>query len=380
MNTKISPLTSREKFEKSLVGGILFLTLLTFLTLPSCQNPEKEIQPTLSEILEPTNALLSELAEPAQKLTAPSNEKTDVTGQKGTIIHLDPEKLETVDGSPMGEHIDIELVEMTSVYDLLTNNAPTVSNGQLLETGGSYYLNMTSNDVQLKVKQDKALEVEFPKLTDDEMAVFLGERDSLERINWVQSEQDFETKNLVKPKKPNQATPKKQKSNAPDLENLYAFMANQTEDFVPTDSASLKEYREMMIKYNQEAKTYKSIDVLEFGLINCDKFVREEKELVHLRLRLDSSTTAGTRFFAVFKNINSMMSQSFYGQTQENFGFFGIPIGEEITIIGIGAEGENAYYFEREITIPEKDATISPNFQLSSAEEISERLQQLKNS
>ena len=46
------------------------------------------------------------------------------------------------------------------------------------------------------MKQGKGLEVEFPKLTDDEMGFFLGERDSLGQMNWIQAEQNFKSKDL----------------------------------------------------------------------------------------------------------------------------------------------------------------------------------------
>lgn len=166
------------------------------------------------EHLKQVDKILAEISEEPQYFSAPSNKTTKVTGAEGTIIYVDPAQLETVDGSPLDSNIQIELIEMTDNSSLILNNAQTVSNGQILVTGGAYYLNMTSNGKQLKMKQGKGLDVEFPKLTEDEMALFLGERDSLGQVNWtvtadkfksIETQADalnFDTHKPTEPKKP----------------------------------------------------------------------------------------------------------------------------------------------------------------------------------
>ena len=171
------------------------LSILVAVILIGCNNEQdKKVQINPFDQLEQVDNLLSEIAEKPQQLTTLSDKPKTVTGAKGTIIHVDPNRLETVDGSPLGDNIQIELLEMTDNSSLVLNNAQTISNGQILVTGGAYYLNMTSDGKQLKMKQGTGLAVEFPKLTEDEMGIFLGERDSLDQINWIPTEDSFKPK------------------------------------------------------------------------------------------------------------------------------------------------------------------------------------------
>ncbi|MDQ3072177.1 MAG: hypothetical protein M3Q97_02775 [Bacteroidota bacterium] len=120
----------------------LFISIAVTIIFFGCKNgPDKQEDTDLKDQtelvrvnpldqLKQVDKLLSELAEKPQQLTAPSDKPTTVTGAKGTVIHVDPTRLETVDGSPLGGNIEIELLEMTDNKSLLLYNAPTVSNGQ----------------------------------------------------------------------------------------------------------------------------------------------------------------------------------------------------------------------------------------------------------
>jgi hypothetical protein len=174
------------------VISILFIVLSIILFgCDGAQNKVTQINPV--DELAQVDKLLSEIAEKPQQLSASSDKVSTVIGSKGTIIHVDPSRLETVDGSALGDNIQIELLELTDNSAMLLNNTQTTSNGQILVTGGAYYLNMTSDGKQLKMKQGKGLEVEFPKLTDSEMGLYTGERDSLGQMNWIETTAKFES-------------------------------------------------------------------------------------------------------------------------------------------------------------------------------------------
>ncbi|MDQ3072176.1 MAG: hypothetical protein M3Q97_02770 [Bacteroidota bacterium] len=129
---------------------------------------------------------------------------------------------------------------------------------KILVTGGAYYLNMNSNGKQLKMKQGKGLEVEFPKLTENEMGLFLGERDSLGQINWTSTNEtfkqkdtqvasDYESQNPAEPTKPIKASEKNNRVLSvifedslmlPELQhyNNVSFRVNDDCEFNPEDS------------------------------------------------------------------------------------------------------------------------------------------------
>jgi hypothetical protein len=182
---------------KKFTGLLLYLSLVLF----GCDNPEKRIlENNQSNSLAPKqetgklNDYLKKFEEPSQTFNISSLKPTQIKGKKGTMISINPADLETVDGKPVGKDIQIELKELTNQQQLLRTNAQTVSNGQLLVSGGAYFINMVSNGQQLKLKDGKSLGVAFPKLSEDEMALFYGQRDSLGQINWQKASETLKTK------------------------------------------------------------------------------------------------------------------------------------------------------------------------------------------
>ena len=149
-----------EQCKRTIMKSILSLFIIAVIILTGCKaDSESEVENKEPIKINPldrlgqVDRLLSELSEKPQQFEVPSNRETEVFGAKGTLIHVDPNRLETIDGTPLGDKIQIELLEMTDNSNMLLNNTQTVSNGQILVTGGAYHLNMTSDEKQLKMKQ-----------------------------------------------------------------------------------------------------------------------------------------------------------------------------------------------------------------------------------
>lgn len=343
-------------------------------------NPLKE--------LEQVDNLLSEITEKPQKLTVPSDKKTTMTGAKGTIIHVDPNRLETVDGSPLGDDIQIELLEMTNNASMLLNNAQTVSNGKILVTGGAYYLNMTSDGKQLKMKQGIGLEVEFPKLTEDEMGLFLGERDSLGQINWISTSANFETKDIQDAKKPKK--PIKKEDVVTEI-TIFEFDDYLT-DSVPApkkvnkEDVSEEEYQEYLKKVQEyevlkkeieyQRQTYQAVELMNFGWINCDRFYNDPSPKTDIQLIVNNDSLQGARFFAVFKDIRSVMTECYYKGRKENASFRNIPEGKEVTIIALSAKDKTPYVFETTINT-ETDKKVQIEFMETTQADIKDRMKRI---
>ena len=119
----------------------------------------------------------------------------------GTTIYINPNDLETLDGKPLTENIEIELKELTNQLELFGTNTQTVSNGKLLVSGGAYYLNMKSNGKQLKIKDGKNINIDFPKLTNEKMSLFYGQKDSLGIMNWESTKTKFTNIDKIKENK-----------------------------------------------------------------------------------------------------------------------------------------------------------------------------------
>ena len=76
------------------------LLVLIAVCLFACDNKQEEKVNPL-EALKEVDKLISELADKPQKLTTTTQKKTIVVGKEGTRIHVDPNQLETVDGTPL---------------------------------------------------------------------------------------------------------------------------------------------------------------------------------------------------------------------------------------------------------------------------------------
>jgi len=377
------------------------ISIISLFTLNCCQSPSSE-QERSGEIikaeivstnpldeLEQVDNLLLELAEKQQRLTAPSDKETILTGAKGTIIHVDPNRLETVDGSPIGDNIELELLEMTDNSSLLLNNAQTVSNGQILITGGAYYVNMTSDGKQLRLKQGKALELEFPKLTDDEMGLFLGDRDSLGQMNWIPTESNFKSKKIENAKEPEKPIKKKEVFTEVSIIPLGEYNVDTTvigPKKVNSEDVTEEEYQEYLIKLQEyeelkkeieyQRQTYQVIKLMNFGWINCDRFYTDPNPKTDIQLLVNKDSLHTARFYAVFKDIRSFVTEYFYKGRREAPTFRNIPIGKELTIIAISGSNDSPYVFETTINTM-TDQQVKIEFTATTQAELKEKIEKL---
>lgn len=327
----------------------IILSIVVAAIFIGCNNDQgKKVQINPLDELEQVDNLLSEIAEKPQQLTAPSDKKATVAGAKGTVIHVDPNLLETVDGSPLGDNIQIELLEMTDYLSMLLNNTQTVSNGQILVTGGAYYINMTSNGKQLKMKRGKGLEIEFPKLTDDEMGLFLGERDSLGQINWKENEQKFESSDTDKTR------------------NISIPM--------PTGYPSVTDTLAHNSMTEKERETYKAVEIMNFGWINCDRFLNDPTPKRNIELIVTNDTISGARFYAVFEDINSIMTEYYYRDYRP--AFKNIPEGRQLKIFALSVIDDKPYFFETSVNTS-IDKQVQVTFSESTHADIKKKIKRL---
>ncbi len=127
--------------------------------------------------------LLSKFEDKSQFFNLSNSKNSEVKGKKGTIIHLVPNNLELENGGAITGNLKLELKELTNQKDLFKNDAQTLSDGKLLISGSSYYIEITSNGNKVNLKKGKTLEVEFPKITNRNMELFYGERDALNQMS-----------------------------------------------------------------------------------------------------------------------------------------------------------------------------------------------------
>lgn len=331
------------------------LLLLATIGLTSCGNQQTtdvDISPKIDTkgAAKKINDLLAKYEEPSQVFQVSASKPTQVKEKQGTTISINPNDLTTESGEPLGQKIQIELKELTNQTQLLKSNAQTVSNGQLLVSGGAYYINMTSDGKQLKLKDGKTLSVEFPKLSDNEMSLFYGQRDSLGGMNWKESTETFK----VKPRQAEQQqtatkTTTKKKS---EMEALLYYIESDR-----STTPMTKEEKEKMERVTKVyEKVYSAVNISSLGWINCDRFLEIQSKTDLLVNFNPSDSISSANIYLVFKDINSVM-QSYYfsynGKTN-NEGFKDIPVGYKVRLVAYTIKDEKVLSYASDITVKNK--------------------------
>ncbi len=124
-----------------------------------------------------------------QKFIVAKHKTAVVKAKKGLRVTVNPAVLLKEDGTAVDGLIQISIVELTGGNELFAANATTVCNGRLLASGGSYFIGMECNGQKLKIKKGSNLNVEFPKLQNEEMELFYGNRDADSNMNWIRAGQ-----------------------------------------------------------------------------------------------------------------------------------------------------------------------------------------------
>lgn len=116
--------------------------------------------------------------------------------QEGAIIYVPSHSFAYENGQAINdEQIEIQIKEAYNYTDFILEDLYTESKDQILESGGMIYIQAYANGKKLKIKDDKRLEITYPlQEVKEDMQLFYSSTDETGRINWENSEQNFETK------------------------------------------------------------------------------------------------------------------------------------------------------------------------------------------
>lgn len=138
---------------------------------------------TLATMYSIPTAMLTDKVKP-QTFTVINRSDTVIEGKKGIKVIIPKNCFDLPD--PNAE-VKIELKEYTTATDFLFANLTTSSNGRMLESGGTIYINATSEGKQIALKKGQNLSLAFPtgKATPKPgMQTFYGKVTDDGTINW----------------------------------------------------------------------------------------------------------------------------------------------------------------------------------------------------
>lgn len=330
-------------YKKLIMKIVVFFSCL-ILCLIACDNSKNGNNQNSNNIVDEVDNLLLKNASPKQYFIVSASKSSIIKGKEGTIVYVEPQNLMMPNNQSLGKEIEVELLELNKKSDLLAYNTPTItSKGDLLVSGGVYYINMTSNGEQLKIKNE--LKVEFPKLTKEKMELFMGTKNASNQVVWTSSKQKFLSKELDKPRKP-----KKKKTTSSEIDVIMDYVEGKTEKLTEEE---LSEYKKKKQAYEEQMKTYNAITLLAFGWINCDRFLNDPNPKVDIELLVANNKFTKARFYLMFKGIRSLLSLN-YTKGEKSI-FNAIPTQKDVELIGVAYENGDSYIFRQALKTKESE-------------------------
>lgn len=396
----------------SLFALALLMALLAWGCSPSATDNRDTGPGSLQPL--PDSAALGDLMKPfapaMQTFSLSPTRPATVTGAAGTKIHVAPKDLQMPDGSPVSSPIEVSLVECTSVAELLGAGLQTVSDGRLLETGGSYYIDMRSQGQQLSLREGKSLAVEFPQNVDEGMELFYGEPNASGQMNWIPAGQDFEPASA-------EAT-----EASPQSDTIFVLVSDSTTDTFPNmadvwdyldaqqrpRNLSNEEKRQERRRMAEEARkervasernradqdsaamrlrrdfgtssvvdavsqlgqvTYQAVDLDRFGWYNCDRYMQETNAMTVSVSRFGQERTPA-KVYLVSASAASIISLDDFGMGTPPSAM--LPRDSKWDVILLSKNHEGQYCYARAQREPDQSTVQLPAGKVASEAEIKE--------
>ena len=254
---------------------------------------------------------------------------TTIYGKEGTEIHIPTTALTS------RKLVSIKLKEFYSLADLMINDLSTVSDGEMIQTGGSIYLEAREHQTEKKVtiNPNLGLDIAFTGGREDpKMEVFIKDPHSA-KMNWIRPRKTEVT--MIK-----------------SWSMTETILDPETNEVISSKTYnSKKEWEEHLNKKAEEKKTadiviakkkanYEKLKVYDMGYINCDRFPDEPK--IQFMVAADDSIVA--EYFVVFDNVRGVLK----GETRGNSVDFGtIPSDKAARLIAVSFQGDKTYFYSQ---------------------------------
>jgi len=285
------------------------------LAINACTKKQESITPSDVSL----NSYLAQKRIESQKFTVNANNNNVITGNNGTKVYIGGGTLRTMSGQKVTGNVTFELKEVTTLSGMVLNNAPTVSKGKLLKSGGEFYIAASQNgeSLQLASTANYFIQIAAPHGTSDSMQIFTGQ-DSSGVIAWTPVKTDTVNSNIQTP--------------------------DTTVNQQPYDSSAYFNYNNSSWGIMNTAYTY-MVKSMSFGWINADYFIEmnyanlcEQTVVCDPSLNLDINAT---HVYYILPSTNSCANLY---TTNGGFVFRGgIPNKQSIKIIALSTKNGKCY-------------------------------------
>ena len=225
-----------------------------------------------------------------------NSEGIEISTLNGNVFTIAPDSFNDEDGRPYEGEVLFELKEVYTKTEMIKNKLSTTSNGELLVSGGMFYISAQTKDgKELTLKKDIQL---CAKLLESQKAYedFYGERNPDGSLNWQRNVQHS------------------------------------------SGGVGMSE-RHCMNNY--------LTTIQNLGWINCDYFYNGKRDG---EIAIQSKEKDLMVNF-IFDELNSIMS---FTKVEEGYKLSSIPLNQKGKIIAYKENGQNILYFEKDFTIEDK--------------------------
>jgi hypothetical protein len=244
----------------------------------------------------------------------------EIKGKEGTIIKIPKDAFEKNASDKVTGEVEISLMEFYSKADILTSNLHTMSNKNILETGGMIYISAYSSGEKLKLKKGVKIEIEFPTRNMENMGIFLGQLQN-SHLNWIQQIEDPRY-TVSEGNKPVRRVVN---------EEYYGFEKYGNDS---NTVAALRKMDNIILNSN------------ELGWINCDRFLKFNNK-TNMIVEMDTTFKPIVRL--IFKDINAIMPG--YQNIGQQIAFNDIPVGQRATLVAFSLVNNEPYFVSKDILI-----------------------------
>lgn len=254
--------------------------------------------------------------------------------------------------------IRFEVQEAYTPGDMILYNAPTISNGRLLESGGEINIRaFKGNEELFLIPFGPGLDVHLPTTVKENMELFYASRDRRQNLNWVKD-------TLLTPTNFNLPADTLAEDPEENISGSQVFL----------DSAN-GDWSEIFWSTSNEAESY-LFNTKKLGWINCDRFYNDSTEKTDLVVHLDTPLPEGytTQAYLVFEDINSVMPV--YSYDDLIFTANNIPIGSKVKLVVLGEMDKLFYLQIQELEIT-KSQVVGSSLSPCNIEALKERLAKL---
>jgi hypothetical protein len=268
----------------------------------------------------------------------------EIKGAGGTVLTIPANAFIHPSGQAISGNVTVSLREMYSPGALIFNNAATISNGQILSSGGSFELQVQQNGADLRLANGAQIGVQVPTdSVDPNMQLFTSNgRDTTNQVAW--QAQNITVVDTVIDTTGTGGGGGQGGSGQNLVDSLYTFQLSSL-----------------------------------FRFINCDYFWNDPRPLTEVTIRVDSAMTyQNTRVLVYLPSVNALVPV--YNFQSPDFlinGGYRLPVGINAVFIAINVDNLGIYqYAIQQNTVAQNHLEIM-NFQTITQAQLTQLLNSL---